>query len=160
VSPEFTRALEALRSAYELLPCDPDAADTAAFCALYGFAPRTVANTILVASKKEPRRYAACVVPADRQLDVNHKVRELMNASKLSFATADEAQRLTGMALGGVSPFGLPQGLPVYVDEVLLSVEGLILGGGNRSCKVRVPGRVLSAIPGVLVVPGLSRPPS
>ena len=37
---------------YEVLPCDPDMADTAAFCAHYGFAIEQAANTILVASKK------------------------------------------------------------------------------------------------------------
>ena len=37
--------------AHEVLPCDPDLADTAAFCAAYGFAAEDSANTILVTGK-------------------------------------------------------------------------------------------------------------
>ncbi|HWX23502.1 MAG TPA: hypothetical protein VN083_00605, partial [Vicinamibacteria bacterium] len=71
-------ALKKLALPFEILDCDPAAAETAAFCARYGHAPHTVANTILVAAKGEPRRYAACVVRADRKLDVNHTVRHLL----------------------------------------------------------------------------------
>ena len=46
------RALLSNDVTYEVLPCDPDMADTAAFCAHYGFAIEQAANTILVASKK------------------------------------------------------------------------------------------------------------
>ena len=56
---------------YELFPCDPALADTAAFCAAYGFAPEESANTIVVIGKSDPPRYAACVtlapVPARRE---------------------------------------------------------------------------------------------
>ena len=57
------RAMLSNDVAYEVLACDPDMADTAAFCAHYGFAIEQAANTILVASKKvAPPKYAACVV--------------------------------------------------------------------------------------------------
>ena len=46
--------LDALGVPYEIFPCDPALADTANFCAAYGFNPEDSANTILVASKKEP----------------------------------------------------------------------------------------------------------
>ena len=39
----------------EVLDCDPELADTAAFCEVYGFSPADSANTIIVASKKEPK---------------------------------------------------------------------------------------------------------
>jgi prolyl-tRNA editing enzyme YbaK/EbsC (Cys-tRNA(Pro) deacylase) len=150
-------ALKTLDLAYQVLDCDPAAADTAAFCARYGYAPDTVANTILVVAKGEPRRYAACVVRADRRLDVNHVVRPLFGASRASFASAEETERTTGMALGGVTPFGLPGGVPVFLDESLLSVDRLILGGGDRSSKIRIGGDLLRLIPGVRIVPGLTR---
>jgi len=87
-----TRAvLDRLGIPYDVIPCDPAFADTAAFCERYGYAPETAANTIVVASKKEPRLYAACVVLATTRLDVNHAVRRLMGVSRLSFADADGA---------------------------------------------------------------------
>src|SRR3954451_24974640 len=61
---------------YELFPCDPALADTAQFCAAYGFSMDDAANTIVVAGKADPRRYAACIVLATRRLDVNRVVRD------------------------------------------------------------------------------------
>src|SRR2546425_9698649 len=122
-------ALAGLGVEYERLECDPAAADTAAFCARYGIPPERSANTILVASKKEPRVYAACVVLATTTLDVNHVVRSLLGVSRLSFASADETVAVTGMLVGGGTPFGPPEGLPVYVAEAVMALEWVVLGG-------------------------------
>src|SRR6185369_17553644 len=56
--------LDGLGVPYELQPIDPSFADTAAYCEHYGVPLEHAANTIIVASKKEPRRFAACVVKA------------------------------------------------------------------------------------------------
>lgn len=153
-------ALARLAIDYERLECDPAAADTAVFCARYGVPPERSANTILVASKKEPKVYAACVVLATTSLDVNHAVRSLLGASRLSFASAEETIAVTGMVVGGVTPFGLPEGLPVYVDEAVMAPEWIILGGGGRSSKLKLAPVALTRVPAVKVVPGLARPKS
>jgi prolyl-tRNA editing enzyme YbaK/EbsC (Cys-tRNA(Pro) deacylase) len=152
------RELARLGVAYERLACDPEAADTAVFCARYGFAPEDSANTILVASKKEPRRHAACVALASTRLDVNHKLRELMGVSRLSFANAEETAALTGMVVGGVTPFGLPAALPIFVDEAVLGRAFVILGGGSRASKLKLAPAELRRLPGARVVPGLAQP--
>ena len=112
-------ALEALGGPFEILPCDPELADTAAFCAHYGIAPGESGNTIVVATKKEPKSYAACLVLASTRLDVNHAVRKLMGGQKLSFASGDETRALTGMMMGGVTVFGLPPEIPVFIDSAV-----------------------------------------
>jgi len=151
-------ALARLAIQYERLECDPEAADTAVFCARYAIPPDRSANTILVASKKEPKIYAACVVLATTVLDVNHAVRSLLGVSRLSFASAEETIAVTGMLVGGVTPFGLPEGLPVYVDEAVMAPEWIILGGGGRSSKIKLAPVALTRVPAVKVVPGLARP--
>jgi prolyl-tRNA editing enzyme YbaK/EbsC (Cys-tRNA(Pro) deacylase) len=151
-------ALARLGIEYERLECDPAAADTAAFCARYGVPPERSANTILVASKKEPKVHAACVVLATTSLDVNHAVRSLLGVSRLSFASAEETAAVTGMLVGGVTPFGLPEALPVYVDEAVMAPDWIILGGGGRSSKIRLAPAALTRLPAVKVVPGLARP--
>jgi len=151
-------ALARLAIQYERLECDPEAADTAVFCARYAIPPDRSANTILVASKKEPKIYAACVVLATTALDVNHAVRSLLGVSRLSFASAEETMAVTGMLVGGVTPFGLPEGLPVYVDEAVMAPEWIILGGGGRSSKIKLVPVALTRVPAVKVVPGLARP--
>ena len=82
---------------YEEIEIDPTLADTALFCKNYGFPMQQSGNTIIVASKKEPKVFVACVVLATTRLDVNKRVRKLMGVSKASFASAEEMKELTGM---------------------------------------------------------------
>ena len=51
--------LERLGIEHEIVPCDPTLADTAAFCAAYGYSPEDSANTIVVVGKSDPHRYVA-----------------------------------------------------------------------------------------------------
>lgn len=150
------RVLDATGVPYEVVTIDPAYADTAAFCAQYGFPLDRSCNTIVVASKKEPKQYSACVVLATTRLDVNHTVKRLMGVPRLSFANADETQALTGMMIGGVTVFALPDGLPIYVDQAIMGLDWIILGGGSRSMKLKVSPEVLRRLPGATVVEGLT----
>ena len=160
LDPRVREALEALGVEHDVLACDPELADTAAFCAHYGFTLDEAANTILVASKKvDPPRYAVCVVLGTTALDVNHTVRGLLDVKRLSFADADTTVALTGMQIGGVTAFGI-DGLPVYVDAAVMGVERVVMGGGNRSSKVLIKPSQLLKIPSARVVDGLANPRS
>lgn len=139
-----------------MIPIDPAYADTAAFCAQYGFPLDRAGNTIIVASKKDPKQYSACVVKATSRLDVNHTVKRLMAVSKLSFASPDETKALTGMMIGGVTIFALPPDLPIYLDDKLLNHDWIILGSGSRSSKIKIAPGALERLPGARVVSGLS----
>ncbi|MEA2605286.1 MAG: hypothetical protein QOI00_43 [Chloroflexota bacterium] len=143
---------------YELFACDPALADTAAFCAAYGFDPADSANTIVVIGKSDPPVYAACVVLATHRLDVNRVVKERLGTRKASFASPDETRELTGMAIGGVTAFGLPAGLPLWVDAAVMDRERIVLGGGSRSWKVIASPEILRTLPNVEVVDGLAAP--
>ena len=136
---------------YEEIRCDPDLADTAAFCEHYGYPPESAANTILVASKAEPRMFVACVVLATARLDVNRAVRQKMGARKVSFANAEETASMTGMMIGGVTPPGLPAGLPLWVDAGVMEREWVIIGGGSRSMKVKLAPQGLVLLGGEVV---------
>jgi prolyl-tRNA editing enzyme YbaK/EbsC (Cys-tRNA(Pro) deacylase) len=151
-------SLDALGVAYEIFPCDPDLADTAAFCAAYGFAPEDSANTILVVGKSNPPKHAACVVLATTRLDVNRAVKQRIGA-RASCAPAEDTRRLTGMEIGGVTVFGLPADLPIWVDARVMDRERIVLGGGSRSCKVLASPAILRALPGVEIVEGLATAP-
>jgi len=143
---KITDAIDALGMAYEHITIDPVYADTAAFCEHYGYPQACSGNTIIVASKKEPKQYVACVVLATTQLDVNRCVRKLMGVSRASFATAEEMMALTGMQVGGVTPFGLPEDLPLYVDQRVMNLEWVILGGGGRDTKIKISPDVFTRL--------------
>ena len=123
---------------YEEIEIDPDLADTALFCERYGFPMKQSGNTIIVASKKEPKLFVACVVLANTRLDVNKRVRKLMGVSKASFASAEEMKVLTGMEVLGVTPFSLPEELQIYVDSLIMELDWVILGGGRRDRKLKI----------------------
>ena len=127
---------------YEVIEIDTDLADTALFCENYGFPIEQSGNTIIVASKKEPKLFAACVVLATTKLDVNKSLRNLMGVSKLSFASAEEMKALTGMEIGGVTPFSLPEEIKLYVDSRIMELNWLILGGGGRDKKLKISPEV------------------
>lgn len=93
--------------------------DTAA-CEHYGYEPADSANTIIVATKEDPPRYAACVVLATHRLDVNKAVRKRFGARKVSFADPEQTKALTGMLIGGVTAVGLPDDLPLWVDAAVM----------------------------------------
>ena len=140
---------------YELIEIDPAFADTAAFCEKYGYPVERSCNTIIVASKKEPKQFVACVVLAHTRLDVNKRVTKLMGVPKASFASAEEMMALTGMHVGGVTPFSLPSGVPLYIDERIMALDWVILGGGGRSLKIKTPTAVFEKL-GAEVVSGLA----
>ena len=141
---------------FEVMACDPDLADTAAFVEAYGVPLDRSANTIVVASKGAEPTHVACVALATTSLDVNRAVRREMGVRKASFAGADPVRALTGMEIGGVTPFGLPEGMPVLVDARVMDAPWIVLGGGNRSSKLKVAPDALRRLPALRVVDGLA----
>jgi prolyl-tRNA editing enzyme YbaK/EbsC (Cys-tRNA(Pro) deacylase) len=144
---------------FEIVPCQPDLADTSAFCAAYGYAMEDSANAILVAGRSDPPRYAVCVVLATTRLDVNRAVRRRLGVKKASFADAASTVELTGMTIGGVTPIGLPPSLALWIDRRVIERDRIVLGGGSRRCKVVAPPALLLALDGAEVVDDLAIDP-
>ena len=96
------------------------------------------------------------MVLATTRLDVNGMVRRRLGVRRASFAGPEETAELTGMAIGGVTPFALPPNLPLWIDAAVVVREQLVFGGGSRSCKVVGAPELLLAVPGVEVVDALA----
>lgn len=154
--PKVAEALASLAITHEIIPCESEYADTAEFCREYGYPLETSANTIIVTSTRGEKVYCACLVQATVKLDVNHVVKRLLGASRLSFASADETRELTGMEIVGVTVFGLPADLPFYADVALKAQPYIIVGSGNRTSKVRMAPEELGKIPNCSFIDDLS----
>jgi prolyl-tRNA editing enzyme YbaK/EbsC (Cys-tRNA(Pro) deacylase) len=148
--------LDSLGVPYEILPCNPEWADTIPYCEHYGVTMEESANSILVVGKSEPRVYCGCVATADTKVDVNNTVKRLLGVKKASFASPEEIAQITGMLIGGVTAVALPEDIPVYVDSRVLDQPSVIIGGGSRSIKARVSPEVFRKLPNATVVEGLS----
>ena len=151
LDPTVRTALDAAGVVYETVACREDLADTAQFCANYGVPIADACNTIVVALKTTPKTYVACLVRADTKIDVNHKLAGAVGFKRLSFASSEEAAQLSGQAIGGVTLVGLPADVPVIIDKMVMERAFVIIGGGNRTSKVRVDPRELEKLPNVRV---------
>ena len=160
INAKVRASLDALGVEYEVMSIDPAFADTAQFCEKYGIPLANSANTIVVAGKREPKQYCACVVLATTRLDVNHAVKKLMGNSRVSFASSEETKALTGMMIGGVTIFALPPDMPLYVDERVMALDWVILGGGGRDTKIRTTPEVFRRMPSATIVPDLAVAPN
>ncbi len=140
--------------------CDPEFADTTGLCEKYGFVPTQITNTMLVAGKADPTRYAACVVLSTYKVNVNKVVRELLDVKRATFATAQETAAVTGMTVGGVGPFGLPMSLPIYVDASVLQESEVLSGGGNLAGKLLFAPSELCKLSNVKIIEALGIPRS
>jgi prolyl-tRNA editing enzyme YbaK/EbsC (Cys-tRNA(Pro) deacylase) len=154
--PDVIADLDRLDLNYVEMDCDPALADTAQFCEAYGIALEESANAILVASKKPEGHHAVCVALAHTRLDVNGTVRRKLGVRKLSFAPADLTRELTGQEIGGVTIFGLPVGLPVWLDARILGCARIIVGAGSRSAKISLDPSQLVGLDGYEFVDDLA----
>ena len=159
VPPAIADLLESSGLDHEVLPCDPELADTAVFCEHYGVPLEDSVNTIVVKAKTGGERFVACALLANTRLDVNHCVRKRLASRRVSFASAEETARVTGMTIGGVTPLGLPAGLPLWVDARIMERSEVILGSGTRRSKIRIPPAIFERTPGAEIVDGLALAP-
>ncbi len=155
-APEVLSDLDTLGITYEVMDCDPALADTAQFCEAYGVPMEKSANAILVASRKPEGHNAVCVVLAHTRLDVNGAVRRKLGVRKVSFAPAELTREITGQEIGGVTIFGLPEGLEVWLDDRILECDWVIVGAGSRTAKIKFDPTQLQDVPGYEFVPELA----
>jgi prolyl-tRNA editing enzyme YbaK/EbsC (Cys-tRNA(Pro) deacylase) len=154
--PRIREILEGSAFDFEVWACDESLTDTMAFCEHYGASLENSANAILIKSKTGEEKFALCVIPAQARLDVNRTARKKLGARKVSFASVQETLDVTRMEIGGVTPLGLPRGLKVWVDSGLMDLDYVILGGGNKTSKIKVSPKILKSVPGVEIVSELA----
>ncbi|KAA3636170.1 MAG: hypothetical protein DWP92_10005 [Armatimonadetes bacterium] len=147
-----------LTANFDTMDCDPDLADTAEFCKAYDSPLERSANAIMLASKRPQGVYTVCLGLATHRLDVNGVARREMDVKKVSFAPPELTAEVTGMVMGGVTPFGLPPGVPVLVDAAVMDHPWVVVGGGSRDMKVTVDPEVFTRMEDVRVLDGLANP--
>lgn len=140
-------------------PIDAELADTAAFCERYGVSLDESANCVVIAAKRGGEvSYAACVIAATTRADVNGLVRRHLGARKASFGDMAQVTLATGMEYGGITPIGLPADYRLLVDAAVTRLDSAVIGSGIRGSKLRLPGKLLGALPGAEVLQALGLP--
>ncbi len=98
--------------------------------------PKRIAKTLSFMTKD----HAILMVTAgDAKVD-NHKYKEKFGL-KAKMLTYDEVETLIGHGVGGVCPFGINEGIPVYLDESLKRFETVFpaCGSSNSAIELTIP---------------------
>jgi Cys-tRNA(Pro)/Cys-tRNA(Cys) deacylase len=87
-------------------------------------------------------------MPGDRELTLK-KMAQACGVKKAVMADPAVAERLTGYHVGGISPFGLRQKLPVVMEESLLAHDKVMINAGQRGVMLKmIPGDIMAATGG------------
>lgn len=114
-----------------------------------GQRPTQVVRSILFRLSQD--RFALVLVAGPAQVDWK-RLRQHLGQSRLTMASADEVLAITGYPIGAVGPLGLPQPLPIYIDDSVLAEAEISIGSGVRGTTVILSSEaLLQALPGAEV---------
>lgn len=104
---------------------------------LLGVAPSVVYKTI-VTRRDQPGKYVLAVVPGDREVSLK-KLAIALQQKKMQMLTQQEAEKVTGLLTGGISPLALiNRGFQVVLDEFVLNQTQIHISGGQRGLNIRL----------------------
>lgn len=141
ISNNVTRLLDSKKIRYTALELPTEklgAEETAEFL---NIPVALVFKTIVIKCCKQ--KPLLCVIPGDRAVDLK-AVADLIGEKKVSIPTQNEAEILTGLLAGGISPLALlHKGFHILLDQAALDVEEIHISGGQRGLILRLNPRDL-----------------
>ena len=144
VTNNVTRFLDSREIPYQAfeLPSEKlSAEDTAG---MLGVSISEVFKSIVVLREIKGKPIVA-IIPGDEEVDLK-LLAKLTGDKKLRVATQAEAERLTGLKVGGISPLALlNRGFQFILSSKAESLQGIHISGGQRGLNVRLaPSDLLS----------------
>ncbi|QKF72897.1 cysteinyl-tRNA(Pro) deacylase [Aliarcobacter faecis] len=108
-----------------------------------GLNANQVYKTLLV--ELSPKELVVCVLPVANQLSLK-EVATIFEVKKAQMALKDEAQKVTGYLLGGISPLGQKRVLRTVLDESVRDFKTIFISGGKRGLDIEVNPKDLEEI--------------
>jgi len=137
-----TRLLDARKikyQAFELPPTKLGALETAR---ILGVPEDMVFKTIVVVRPK-PGKPILAVIPGSAEADLK-AIAAAAGEKKVSLPTQREAETLTGLQAGGISPLALiNKGFQVLIDRAALNYPEIHISGGQLGLNIRLPVQAL-----------------
>ena len=96
-------------------------------------APKVFKTILLVHDKT----FVTAITPVDSMISLKNAAR-IMKLKSLDVATPNDATRITGYVIGGVSPFGQKRRTLILLSESALQFDEILVSGGRRGLSVGV----------------------
>ena len=151
----FLQSQKVVFTAYELPPEKHSAIETAQ---LLDVDPSFVFKTIVIVREKTAKPILA-IIPGPHEVDLK-KLANFLGEKKIHLPTQREAEKLTGLQTGGISPLGLiNKGFLVVLEKTALQYEQIHISGGERGLNIRLPVKDLVRLTQARTA-DISNPPS
>ena len=146
------RVLEGQGAAYDVIAF-PDTIHDAQEVAAYAGLPADHVYKTLVARVDNPRaRPMLIMVAADRSLDLK-KLASVVGEKKAHMATHADAEKLTGLKVGGISALALlNRGFSIYLDAAAEGLDFITVSAGQRGLNLKLSAADLVRITGAQIV--------
>ena len=139
------RLLEQHDIPYEAIEFPDTMRDAADIAGVLGLPPYMVYKTLVVEPVDGGKPLLA-LLAADSTLDLK-KLASAAGHKKVSMAAHKDAERLTGLKVGGISALMLThKNWPVFLDSPALELEHILVSAGQRGLDLRVPTSALIRI--------------
>ncbi len=140
-----TRLLDARNIPYQAFPLPPEKRGALETARMLGVSPDIVFKTIVVQPANRGKPILA-LIPAELQADLK-KIARAVGEKKVTLPTQREAERLTGLQAGGISPLALlHRGFQVLIDETAQLFDEIHISGGERGLNIRLPVAALAEL--------------
>ncbi len=142
VTNNVTRLLDQRKIPYEAFELPAEKLGALETARRLGVAPELVYKTIVVTREKVGKPILA-VIPGTSEVDLK-ALAAVLNEKKLHLPTQKDAESLTGLQAGGISPLALiNRGFQVILDSSAQSQEKIHISGGQRGLNIRLPVKAL-----------------
>ncbi len=142
------RSLDRRGIAYDVVAFPEVIHDASGVAAYAGLPPSEVFKTLVVLPPESRARPLLILIPAGTTLDLR-RAAEALGFKRLQMASHDEAERLTGLRVGGISALALlSKSYPVYLDRSAESLESLVVSAGRRGLNLRLTVKAFRSVTG------------
>jgi len=140
-----TRLLDSRKVPYQAFELSKEKHSALETAHLLGVPPEIVFKTIVVVREKAGKPVLV-VVPGPDEVDLK-AVAAFIGEKKMRLPTQKDAEHLTGLQAGGISPLALiHKGFQVILDRSALSLEQVHISGGQLGLNIRLPVSALIEI--------------